>query len=65
MTTISYTFYYSVSVNSNVVEIHDDITYNVVYLSFIDEIEFAEVTAHNSVKSNIECLPHLYFYFRD
>ena len=48
MSDISYTSYYFVSVNCNVVEIKDDMAYNVCYLSFIYEWECTEVTSHNS-----------------
>ena len=43
----------SVSVNCNVMERKYELTYNVCYLSFIDEYKYEEVTAHNSGKANI------------
>ena len=31
-----------------IIETQDQLTYNIGYLSFVDEDEYAEVTAHNS-----------------
>ena len=47
---VSYPF---VSLNWKVLKIKDEQTYNVVYLSFVDELQYVEVTTHNIVKANI------------
>ena len=44
------------SVNCNVVERQDELKYNFSNSSFVDEKDYAKVTAHNSEKSNKECL---------
>ena len=48
-----------VSVNCTVVETQDELIYSFGCLYLIDELCFAEVTTHNIVKPNIECM--LYF----
>ena len=50
---ISYSF---ISANCDIVKRQDELTYNVGYLSFIDECCYTELTTHNSGKANIECL---------
>ena len=47
----------------NVVGKQDDLTYNVCYLSFVNELESVEVIVQNSVKANIERLIYFPFLF--